>query len=292
MANWLIGCGQITWPRDVSEEQVLADIAQAGYAGAPAFPKPATAVAERAALWQRYGLQAAPGYFGADFWDVTKYDAIMAQALSSAEFARDIGCNACYVAANVEGQTIRNGRSRMQAAGHVTDADGMNDTEWRQFVRAISDVGTIMQRYGVTAAFHNHVGSVIETRAELDRLMQQTDPAVLALGPDTGHMAWAGGDVTDMVKTYASRIVTMHLKDVNPAAASQARAEQLDYRGAEKIGVWTELGQGMVDFPTVFGLLKAADFAGWLIVETDVTQLTTPLASAIQSRKYLQSLGM
>jgi inosose dehydratase len=53
MANWLIGCGQITWPRDVSEEQVLADIAQAGYAGAPAFPKPATAVAERAALWQR-----------------------------------------------------------------------------------------------------------------------------------------------------------------------------------------------------------------------------------------------
>jgi hypothetical protein len=58
MANWLIGCGQITWPRDVSEEQVLADIAQAGYAGAPAFPKPATSVAERAALWQRYGLQA------------------------------------------------------------------------------------------------------------------------------------------------------------------------------------------------------------------------------------------
>jgi inosose dehydratase len=149
-----------------------------------------------------------------------------------------------------------------------------------------------MKRYGVTAAFHNHVGSVIETRAELDRLMQQTDPAVLALGPDTGHMAWAGGDVTDMVKTYASRIVTMHLKDVNAAAANQARAAQLDYRGAEKIGVWTELGQGMVDFPTIFGLLEATNFNGWLIVETDVTQLATPLESAVQSRKYLQSLGM
>ena len=95
-----------------------------------------------------------------------------------------------------------------------------------------------------------------------------------------------------MVKTYASRIVTMHLKDVNAAAASQARSTQLDYRGAEKIGVWTELGQGMVDFPTIFGLLTAAKFDGWLIVETDVTQLATPLESAIQSRKYLQSLGM
>ena len=34
MAAWQIGCGQITWPRDVSEEKVLADIAAAGYAGA------------------------------------------------------------------------------------------------------------------------------------------------------------------------------------------------------------------------------------------------------------------
>lgn len=292
MTHWRIGCGQITWPRDVSEEKILGEIADAGYAGAPLAPKPATAPADRVALFARHGLAPAPGYLGADFWDVTKYDAIVAQAQTYAEFARDVGCDCCYVAANTDNQMVRNGRTRMQAAGHVTAADGMSDAEWRQFIRTISDVGTIMKRYGVTAAFHNHVGSVIETRAELDMLMQHTDPALLALGPDTGHMAWAGGDVTDMVQTYAQRIVTMHIKDVNPVAATLARTQHADYRGAERLGVWTELGQGCVDFPAIVAALKAADFAGWLIVETDVTQLPSARESAMQSRAYLRSLGL
>ena len=150
----------------------------------------------------------------------------------------------------------------------------------------------VMRRYGVTAAFHNHVGSFIETRAELDRLMQAVPADLLALGPDTGHMAWAGGDVTDMVRCYADRIVTMHLKDVNAGAAARARADRVDYRGAERYGVWTELGQGMVDFPTIFAVLRDHGFAGWLIVETDVTQLASPFESVAQSRAYLRSLGM
>ena len=57
MTHWHIGCGQITWPRDVSEEKVLAEIAAAGYGGAPIFPKPATVAADRVALFQRFDLR-------------------------------------------------------------------------------------------------------------------------------------------------------------------------------------------------------------------------------------------
>ncbi len=292
MADWLIGCGQITWPRDVAEEVVLADIADAGYAGAPIGPKPATSAADRSALWERHQLLPAPGYIGADFWDPNKYAAIIAQTTSYAQFAREVGVDACYVAANVDNSKPVNGRTRMQAAGHVTPADGLTDAEWTQFIATISDVAAILKTHGVRAAFHNHVGSFVETRAELDRLMTAVSPDVLALGPDTGHMAWAGDNPVDMVKTYASRIITMHLKDVDAAAASRARADKTDYRGAERYGVWTELGKGCVDFPSIFATLTQAGFAGWLIVETDVTQLATPLASALQSRAYLRSLGM
>ncbi len=290
MHEWLIGCGQITWPRDVSEEVVLADIAAAGYAGAPIGPKPATSAAERLSMWQRYGLQPAPGYIGADFWDPKKYSAIIAQTTSYAQFAREVGLTTCYVAANVDNTKVVNGRTRMQAAGHATTADGLTDAEWRQFIETTTEVATIMQAHGVTAAFHNHVGSFVETRAELDLLMAAVSPALLALGPDTGHMAWAGDDPVAMVNTYATRIVTMHLKDVNAAAAAKARADRTDYRGAERYGVWTELGQGSVDFPAIFATLSRARFAGWLIVETDVTQLATPLESALQSRAYLRTL--
>lgn len=292
MSAWQIGCGQITWPRNVSEEKVLADIAAAGYAGAPAFPKPATSTADRLALWQRFGLKPAPGYLAGDFWDPARYDVIMAQAQTYAQFAKDVGVDACYVAANVDGNKVQNGRTRMQAAGHVTEADGMTEAEWMQFIVTLTDVGKIMQSHGVKAAFHNHVGSFIETRAELDRVMQSISPDVLWLGPDTGHMAWAGGDVLDLVTTYVERICTMHLKDVNVDVAMQARVQQADYRSAERLGVWTELGHGSIDFSAVFAVLAQANFAGWLIVETDITQLASPFESAVQSRAYLRSLGL
>ena len=68
MQNVLIGCGQITW-RNVSEEQVLSEIAQAGYAGAPASPSKDRSTAETLAVFQKHNLKPAPGYLGADFWD-------------------------------------------------------------------------------------------------------------------------------------------------------------------------------------------------------------------------------
>ena len=45
MDNVRIGCGQITW-KGPAAEQALAEIAQAGYEGAPAGPRKGTSTAE------------------------------------------------------------------------------------------------------------------------------------------------------------------------------------------------------------------------------------------------------
>ena len=65
-----------------------------------------------------------------------------------------------------------------------------------------------------------------------------------------------------------------------------------DYGTFSEKGIWTELGDGYLDFPALFGILEEAGFAGWIIVETDVTQLASPLDSAIVSRDYLRSLNL
>ena len=74
-SNLLIGCGQITW-RGVPEEQALAEIAQAGYVGAPAAPKEGQSAAAVIATFTTYGLKPAPGYLGADYWDPSQEAAI------------------------------------------------------------------------------------------------------------------------------------------------------------------------------------------------------------------------
>ena len=292
ISNILIGCGQITW-RGVPEEQVLAEIAQAGYVGAPAGPKPDTSAADVIATFTRYGLKPAPGYLGADYWDKNQETTILQRARDYAAFAKAAGCTELYVAAGgFNNYVTKRGLSRMQIAGHVKPEDNMSDAEYAQFAKALNLVGEITLAQGVKSCFHNHVGSTIETREEIDQLWRLIDPGLVFMGPDTGHLAWAGADVVQFCRDYASSIKTMHIKDVNKQVMDEGVAAQWDYRTFSDKGIWTELGQGCVDFPTIFQILADAGFGGWLIVETDVTQLSTPLESAIISRQYLRTLGL
>ena len=125
----------------------------------------------------------------------------------------------------------------------------------------------------------------------MDQLLSLVDRNLIFLGPDTGHLAWAGADVVQFCRAYADRIKTMHLKDVDPAVLQRGQPDW-GYGKYSSKGIWTELGRGCVDFPAIFQILQAAGFTGWLIVETDVTQLPTALESAVVSRTYLRSLGL
>ena len=64
---------------------------------------------------------------------------------------------------------------------------------------------------------------MIETREEIDRLLSLLDPALIFLGPDTGHLAWAGADPVAFCRDYAARIKTIHVKDVDARVRDRGR---------------------------------------------------------------------
>src|SRR5262245_21202978 len=100
MDNILIGCGQLTWKREIPEDQVLAEIAKAGYDGAPSGPRAGRSPEEEIAFLAAHGLKPAPGYLGADFWLRDKADEILRQATEQARFMKQVGCTELYVAAS------------------------------------------------------------------------------------------------------------------------------------------------------------------------------------------------
>ncbi len=294
MTTVYIGCGQLTWNRNLfTEDQILGEIAQAGYDGAPAGPYGGRMADEATNTFGRHGLKPAPGYLGANFWLPQEREQILSDAERFAVFARDTGCTELYVAAGgFEGYIGRSGRNRKQVAGHVAPNDMMTDEEFKRFADTLNEVGATTLRYGVRSCFHNHVGSVIETGEETERLLEMTDPNVVFLGPDTGHLAWAGVDSVAFFRKHAARIKTAHLKDVVESVRQRGVAEEWDYNTFTSNGVFAELGDGDVDFPAIVEILRANDFSGWLIVETDVTQRPTALESAVVSREYLRTLGL
>jgi inosose dehydratase len=197
-----------------------------------------------------------------------------------------------YVAAGGGGFQAPSGASRAQVAGHVEPTDAMSGAEFDQFAKVLTEFGRITLDEGVRSCFHNHVGTVIETADELDRLLSRADPEIVFLGLDTGHLAWAGEDAVAICRQYADRIKTLHLKDVDDEVRRRGVAERWDYSTFTGHGIFAELGEGSVDFPAILSVLNDAGFEGWLIVETDVTQKPTALESATISREYLRTIGL
>jgi inosose dehydratase len=270
----------------------LAEIAQAGYEGTPAGSYLGTPQ-EVIDLCAKYGLKPGPGYLGASFEDPAQEAQILEQAKRQAAFSRAIGCTELYVAAGgFDGYVTSRGLTRRQVSAKVMPEDMMSEAEFEQFAKTLTKVGQITLDQGVKSCFHNHVGSTIETRVEIDKLFSMVDPAVVFQGPDIGHLAWAGDDPVQFCRDYANQIASVHLKDIDPKVLEQGLEKDWTYGQFSDNGIFAELGEGMVDFPAIFDVLQAAHYKGWIIVETDVTQKATPLESARISRASLKSIGL
>jgi inosose dehydratase len=183
---------------------------------------------------------------------------------------------------------------RTRRAGRIREEDGLTATEWDAFARRAERVATdVRDATGLRTVFHHHCAGYVETPQEIEALMSRTDPALLGLCLDTGHLMFGGGDPLAALRTYGNRIWHLHFKDCEPALAARSRVEGWDYHASLRHGIFCELGRGMVPFPGVLDALHAAKYSGWIVVEQDVLPgLGTPMTSAARNRAYLRHLGI
>jgi inosose dehydratase len=138
---------------------------------------------------------------------------------------------------------------------------------------AIENCGIIcqvLQSEGLRPLHHSHVGGVFETEEEITTLLDQLGPDVIGLGPDTGHLRWAGIDPASFMQRYAERIGGIHLKDCFPDYLDTSAADGLSYSqitGSKRL--WAEPGSGVVDFDAVLAAMPA-DYDGDFMIEIDV----------------------
>ena len=182
---------------------------------------------------------------------------------------------------------------RFAIAGRVPadGSAGFSHGEWRRFSDGVNDVARYARERGLVTAFHPHAASYIERPEEIARLMRDTDPSVVGLCLDTGHIAYGGGDPAEIARAHARRVRHVHLKDMRREVRADALARQLDFREAVGLDVFAPLGDGSLDLRGTLSALRAVEYAGWLIVEQDVrlgvSPKASPLSDAKRSRAYL-----
>ena len=262
-----IGINPITWTNDdmpelggdIPLETCLAETRAAGYRGTELGGKFPRSSAELEPILARHQLRLVSGW----------YDGRILEREMAAEFAalephltllRDLGCKVVVYA-----DTSR----RQEGLFHpVSRRPRLAAEDWPAYGRKITALAERMAAFGVRMAFHHHIGTIVQTDGEIDRLMASTGEAV-GLLYDTGHCLFAGGNPAALLARHIARVVHVHCKDVREAVLTQALAADMSFMDAVLAGIFTVPGDGCIDFPPLLQRLCEAEYAGWLVVEAE-----------------------
>jgi inosose dehydratase len=263
-----LGINPLTWSNDdlpelggeTPLETCLAEAHQAGFAGVELgnkFPRQATTLRP---ILAKHGLDLVSGWYSSRLLERSVADEIAAVD-SHATLLAALGCKV-MVYAEVSGCV------HGERGAPLSRRPMLTETQWPTFAAHLNEMGRHLKGRGLHLAYHHHMGTVIETTAEIDRLMALTGPEV-GLLLDTGHLTYAGGDPAAMARRHAGRIVHVHCKDVRADILAAAKLRDSSFLDAVLEGVFTVPGDGCVDYKAVLTPLHAAGYADWLVVEAE-----------------------
>jgi inosose dehydratase len=272
-----LGINPLTWTIDdlpevggeTSLETCLTEARAAGFAGVELGCKfPRTAPELKAAL-APHGLALVSGWYSANL--LTQDAAAEFAAMQPhRELLLALGCDVVVLA-----ETTRciHGERRTR----LSQRPVLAASEWPRFAARLEELGAMLQDAGLTLAYHHHMGTVVQTEDEVDRLMDSCDDSV-ALLLDTGHLTFAGGDPVRAAERHAGRIAHVHCKDIRPAVLQRCLNRDSSFLDAVLDGVFTVPGDGCVEYPAVLAPLARAGYGGWLVVEAEQDPSVAPSA--------------
>ena len=165
-----------------------------------------------------------------------------------------------------------------------------SDALWQGYAERLNAFGAhLQQTYGITLAYHHHMGAYVESPEDIDRLMALTDPAAVGLLYDTGHAYFGGATQPDaLLKKHVARVVHVHCKDVRPQVIAQARNDGWSFLSGVLNGTFTVPGDGVIDYDAILSTLHEAGYQGWLVVEAEQDPALAP--SYAYAQKGYQTL--
>lgn len=169
-----------------------------------------------------------------------------------------------------------------------TEKPNFTDEEWNQFTAGLNTLGEIANSYDLKLVYHHHLGTVVQTVGEVDRLMENTDANLVHLLYDTGHIYASDKDYMTLLEKHMDRIKHVHFKDIRDHVMQSSEEKGTSFRSAFLAGMFTVPGDGCIDFKEVFDLLQKNNYKGWIVIEAEQDpEIAHPLEYALFARKYI-----
>lgn len=285
-----LGIAPIAWTNDDMPdlgkentfEQCVSEMALAGFTGSEVgnkYPKDPEVL--KKALELR-GVEICNQWFSS-FLITKPFEEVEKEFRAQLTFLKAMGAK--VIGASEQSHSVQ-GQMDTPVFGHKYE---MNDEEWDIFCTGMNKLGKIAkEEYGIALTFHHHMGTVVQSLAEVDRMMENTDPEYVSLLFDTGHFTYCGEDPLKVVKKYVHRIKHVHLKDIRPEVVEQVKKENMSFLAGVRAGAFTIPGDGCINYDPIFKVLEDAGYEGYMVVEAEQDPAkANPLEYAIRARKFI-----
>lgn len=290
-----LGIAQIAWTNDDMPdlgkentfEQCVSEIALAGFAASEVGAKYPTDPAVLKKAMDLRGLTICNSWFSS-FLISKPYEETEKEFIRQLDFLKAVGAR--VIGVSEQSYSIQGMLDQPVWEGKYE----MNEGEWLMLAEGLNKLGQIAKDKGMKLTFHHHMGTVVQTEAEIDKFMDMVNPELVFLLFDSGHLSFAGINPEKVLKKYVHRVGHVHLKDIRKEMVEKSRQEKWSFLKGVREGVFTVPGDGDVDFGPLFEILDEADYEGWMVVEAEQDPAkANPLAYAIKARKYIaQKTGL
>ncbi|WP_078378740.1 myo-inosose-2 dehydratase [Sutcliffiella halmapala] len=285
-----LGIAPIAWTNDDMPElggentfeQCISEMALAGFSGSEVgnkYPRNITVLKKALALRK---MEIASAWFST-YLTTMPLEETVEPFIEHRDFLHEMGAKVIVV--SEQGRSIQG----LMDVPLFKKKPVFSDAEWRRLVEGLHELGQLALEKDMVIVYHHHMGTGVQTTEEIEKLMELSDPALVSLLYDTGHLVFSGEDPSFILKKYLPRIKHIHLKDIRRDVVEQVKAEDLSFLQAVKRGAFTVPGDGEIEFEEVFTLLATSDYKGWFIVEAEQDPvLANPFEYAVKARSYIK----
>ena len=272
------------WGCQLGAERVLREVASLGLRAVELGPRgflPDEPV-EVARTLERHSLRLAAGFVPAVLHRREHRAAALEIVSAAAGILAAAGGEVLVLAAELGNGTGGYDRSAELSTG-----------EWDALLEVLDRSREVAEDHGLRVALHPHYGTAVERRQHVERILADSE---VSLCLDTGHLLVGGADPVEVACAANGRVNHVHFKDVDAGLAARVLDGRLCYREAVAGGLYRPLGDGDVDVAGVVGLLRAAGYSGWYVLEQDVVleaepaEGEGPAQAAARSVNYLQRI--
>ncbi|MBQ5905988.1 MAG: myo-inosose-2 dehydratase [Clostridia bacterium] len=284
-----LACAPIAWTNDDlpdlgaenTFEQCVSEMALAGFTGSEIgnkYPKDVGTLKHKLDV---RGMRICNAWFSSLLLS-EGYDATIEAFIKHRDFLHALGAK--VIGASEQGNSIQG-----KDVSIFGEKPVYNDEQWELIRKGFNKMGELAKEKGMYFTVHHHMGTGVQTAEEIDKLMEITDPDLVYLLFDTGHLSFSGEDVLGVLKKYVNRVKHVHLKSIRKDVIEDAKVKGYSFLDSVRAGSFTVPGDGDFDFTPVFDILDEAGYEGWVVVEAEQDPAkANPYEYAVLARNYIR----